>query len=341
MSPVSIISLVAMTILAAYAVTSDIRTGMVKNSILMPFAAFAIVLDVVSYGFLDPGLALSFLSNASTVSVFSLLLFCTKTWAGGDLKLACTMALLYPAEMYSEQPSQFVTLFLAIVVALVSGWLFAVIRSICTAPKNGHHLTLRDFANKFYVFLSSYVRVVLYLAVINGLLMLALPGIAGDGVPLMPFICFCVAWLVNCCEAWKSRWLFVAAFFTDVVLALLLGRLPIATSPVVYAMVLIATALRLISIPGQYKYVETQDVREGMILSFSSTALMSTSHMKGLPSISTEGLDSRLTSGEAESVRRWGKSARGAGKVSIVVKTPFAPFVCLGFAAYAIFWSLS
>ena len=77
-----------------------------------------------------------------------------------------------------------------------------------------------------------------------------------------------------------------------------------------------------------------------MILSAFSSMMMQSSKITGLPGISTEDLRNRLTEEEAESVRRWGKSAKGVSEVSIVKKIPFAIFLAMGYACYFVIWRI-
>lgn len=341
MGPLPIASLSLLAALAAYASASDIRKGVVSNRVLAPSAAIAAALAVAHYGFSSPELALAFLANAAIVAALSVILFCTRTWAGGDCKLMCVIALLYPAELYVEWFGGTLTLFAAIALALVLGWLFAVGRSAVLALRGARSFSAGEFGRSFLRFLVGYLRMLAYITALNGILLLAFPGIATSGIPLVPALCFCLAWLTNSVGFLKSRWLLAAAIAAVIAESVLLGRPPLASSPMLYALVLATAALRSFSTQGSYRTIPTSQVEKGMILSAATTAMFARSRVKGLPDISTEDLGSRITEEEAASVRRWETSARGLPEITIVEKTPFAPFVCAGTLAYMLIWSLT
>ena len=96
-----------------------------------------------------------------------------------------------------------------------------------------------------------------------------------------------------------------------------------------YLIVLAAMLLRLLISEYNYEEINTSNVKKGMILSMSDTMLFVNSKIKGLPTLSTEDLRSRLTDEEANSVVKWGKSKYGKKTVKIVRKTPFAIFISL------------
>lgn len=57
---------------------------------------------------------------------------------------------------------------------------------------------------------------------------------------------------------------------------------------------------------------------------------MQKSQVRGLPRITTEDLDARLSKNEAESVKRWEFSKYGQPTITIVRKVPFAVFILIG-----------
>jgi hypothetical protein len=79
-----------------------------------------------------------------------------------------------------------------------------------------------------------------------------------------------------------------------------------------------------------YKKIKTDSVVEGMILSSGTFVGFFNSRVKGLPKFESESIHSKITSEEAESVRRWAKSKYGQEYIYIVRQIPFAPFISLG-----------
>ncbi|GEA31255.1 hypothetical protein [Clostridium diolis] len=79
-----------------------------------------------------------------------------------------------------------------------------------------------------------------------------------------------------------------------------------------------------------YKKIKTDSVKAGMILSAGTFVGFFNSRVKGLPKFQSESIRSKITSEEAESVRRWANSKYGQEYVYIVRQIPFAPFISLG-----------
>lgn len=82
-----------------------------------------------------------------------------------------------------------------------------------------------------------------------------------------------------------------------------------------------------------YEVIPLESLQSGMILSVGSSILMQGSRVRGLPNISTEDLESRLTKEEVESIKRWG-AGKEIMEITIIKKIPFAIFLGLGFLTY-------
>ena len=71
-----------------------------------------------------------------------------------------------------------------------------------------------------------------------------------------------------------------------------------------------------------------------MVLSYMTVSSFLKSKVKGLPKYTLESIRTRITSEEAESIRRWKKSKYGKDTIIIVRKIPFAIFICIGFITF-------
>lgn len=88
-----------------------------------------------------------------------------------------------------------------------------------------------------------------------------------------------------------------------------------------------------------YEEIKIADLKKGMILSTISSMMMQNSRVRGLPSVSTEDLKSRLTEEQVNSICRWSKS-RKIETIAIVRKIPFAIFIFSGFLSYFVIWGV-
>lgn len=340
MSVLAWISLAGMLCAAIYASISDITRGIIPNAALAPMALIAALLDVAHYGFLSPDLLTVFLANIAIVAALSCILFAANIWAGGDCKLLCVLALLFPAELYLPLAGQPFSLFGAIALAFVLGWVFIVGQSIAEAAKGDGKYSLREFATRFGDLALCYVTVILLVGAIMGTLRLTFPEAFSHLAPFMPFASFAVALAIRRFELHTHLALPLAFAAIDIVMTMVIGTIPLTGDGSVYLVALAAMGLKTFSAQGRYQTIPTEQVEQGMILSVMSSMLMARSRVMGLPSLSTEGLESRLTSSEAESVRRWGNSKNGQKEVQIIKKIPFAPFVSAGFLAYLLLWRI-
>ena len=83
-----------------------------------------------------------------------------------------------------------------------------------------------------------------------------------------------------------------------------------------------------------YKEIPVQDLKEGMILSYSTIISFYGSNIKNLPHSTTEDTDSRINADQVDSIKRWSKSKKGRKSVIIVRHVPFAPFIFIGCLVY-------
>jgi hypothetical protein len=85
-----------------------------------------------------------------------------------------------------------------------------------------------------------------------------------------------------------------------------------------------------------YKTIATEELKEGMILSWASIAMFAPSRVQGLPKSTTEDMDSRLTSQQVADIIRWKDSKYGQPELVVVRKMPFAIFISIGFFIFSI-----
>lgn len=97
-----------------------------------------------------------------------------------------------------------------------------------------------------------------------------------------------------------------------------------------FIIVIAIMIFRNISEKYNYECIKIENLKPRMILSYGSVLKFYSSRIKGLPKQTTETTDSRLTSDEVNSIKRWSKSAKGADSIVVVRHMPFAPFMLIG-----------
>lgn len=328
-----IISLCLALIMCIICTKSDIREGLVRNKVLIVFSGMAIVIDLVYYGFLAKDLLFDFLPNFIIVTLVSLALFYTHSFAGGDCKLSIVLALLYPARYYIVFKNSIYTLVFAIGLSILVGYIYLLATSVKAIVTKKVEITLNYVKNFFLSFLKSYVYAMAYIVLLNCFFIL----LENIGVIIDTWICRCLcmvlAWCVARYPIFKKIYFLIPTVIVIVIMSIINKVVPISLNPENYIFVLVLLLCQMTIKSTIYEKVKVQDLKKGMILTTFSSILMQNSITKGLPTISTEDLKSRLTMEEVESVKIWAKATH-TEELTVVKKIPFAMFITIGFFIY-------
>lgn len=318
---------------------SDVREGIIYNRILVVFTVAAVLIDSIYYAFFARDLLLDFLPNFVIISMVSLYLFYSHSFAGGDCKMIIVLALLYPARCYFVYGSSIVTLVFAIAFAIFAGYIYLLVSSIKAIATKKVKITV-EYVKKFLCnFFKSYISAMIYIVLLNCVLMLC--GRFGFFINVWVTRCICilVAWCVGRYPIFKKLFLLVPTLITVVVISVTTQIVPFSLNPENYVLVLVLLLCQMTIRTTIYETVHVNQLQKGMILTTLSSVLMQTSITKGLPGISTEDLKSRLTIEEIESIKIWAKATH-TEELTVVKKIPFAIFVSIGFLIYFVLWRM-
>ena len=97
-----------------------------------------------------------------------------------------------------------------------------------------------------------------------------------------------------------------------------------------FILVIIIMIFRMIAEKYNYEEIKIENLQPRMILSYGSILRFYSSRVRGLPKITDETTDSRITKEEVDSIKRWSKTKKGQETIEIVRHIPFAPFILLG-----------
>ncbi len=318
---------------------SDIKEGMIYNKDIMFFLILTVTVDVLYYAMYDRKMIIWFLGNFAIVALISLVLFFSNSFAGGACKLLILLGGLYPARFYLMYNGNYLTLYLAVGIAVLLGYGYLVIDSVYKLIIGDNKISGKYVANYIISFFKSFTVSSIYIYVFS-IIMYLLPNyFSFIGQWTMRGICILISYIVNRRKLFRKWHLLSIVFFVDVIASVILKVSFLSLNWENYIIVLVLLLCQMISKNGSYEKVEISKLKKGMILSSYSSILMQNSRVRGLPQISTEDLKSRLTDDEIESIKRWAKS-RKIEYASIVKKIPFAIFLELGFVGYFIIWSL-
>lgn len=334
-----VVSLCLVACLCIVCTRSDVREGIIHNWILAFFAVAAVLLDSVYYGFFAKDLLFDFLPNFLVISVISLYLFYSHSFAGGDCKMIIVLALLYPARCYLAYGSSIVTLVFAVAFAIFAGYVYLLICAVKAIVTKKTKFTLKYTKTFLSNFFKSYISAMVYLILLNDLLILCNRVEFSINVWISRFACIFVAWCVGRYPVFKKPFLLVSSFIAAVAISILTQVVPFSFNPENYALVLVLLLCQMTIRTTIYEKVRVDQLQKGMILTTLSSVLMQTSITKGLPGVSTEDLKSRLTAEEIQSIKVWAKATH-TEELTIVKKIPFAIFISIGFLIYFVLWRI-
>ena len=148
-----------------------------------------------------------------------------------------------------------------------------------------------------------------------------------------------LAWFIGKSVLLKKWILVICVYLLNIGIGLFLRFLPFSLNPENYIMVVVLLIFQMTIKTILYEEIKIADLKKGMILSTISSMMMQNSRVRGLPSVSTEDLKSRLTEEQVNSICRWSKS-RKIETITIVRKIPFAIFIFSGFLSYFVIWGV-
>ena len=334
------IMLVLLFVLGGISSYSDIKHGLVYNRVLLWFLIPGAILDVVYYVFFAPTLFLLFVLNNVIIAVVSLVLFFTKSFAGGDSKLLIVISLLFPARFYFSYGDSRLTLLFALCFALFFGYIYLLAFSVSGLIHKRTEVPKGYIKNYLLSFGKSYITIFPYIILLNLCTKLFSEYVFTVNTFILMGICFVLAWTVNKIQFLKKWYFFCPVILADIILSIWLKTIPFSVRPFSYVFTLVIILFQMTIKTGLYETIPTASVKKGMILSTASSLLMQNSRVKNLPPLSSENLGDRLTEEEAASVRRWATSSTGTDTVVIMKKVPFAVFLALGYLCYLIIWGL-
>lgn len=326
--------------IAITSVYSDTKSGIISNRLIALGVLLAIFLDLIAYIFSLRDVLQVFLINFGIVTVLSLLLFFTHSFAGGDSKLAIVFALLYPADCCFLIGKFPYTLVAAICLAIFWGYIYLLVSALVSIF-NGKFMITREYVIRYlksYI-LQIFLITLLYISLLNLVIVGVNRYIVKVPSTVTLVLCLLLSFLIGQIDILKKRPVWSAALVITVILTIVFRVFPLSINPVNYIFSFLLILCQMTIRPTLYQTININELHQGMILSTLTSLMMQNSRMQGLPSISKEDLGSRLTEEEVNCVQEWAQN-RNIETVSIVKKIPFAIFLVLGYLSYFLVWCI-
>ena len=320
-----------------YSAVSDIKKGIISNTILLAFGSIGIILDVLNYGFLHREYIATFLVNVILAVGSALFFYTVHIWAGGDSKMLTVVALLYPASFCFTSRGNNSTFYFVVMYSFAIGFLYLVVSSVAERIRKKKSIDKSLIIKTVKSFFVRYLLLTIYSALFTIINSIFISKYFILNALSLSIIYFAIPWIVSKTSFLQKKAIILIILCADIVLAIFYKVLPIDIRLRSYLIILVSAIIQALLLEFNYETIRTADVQKGMILSLPTTMLFMNSRVKGLPGLSKEDLSSRLTEEEAESVRRWENSTTGKKEIIIVRKIPFAIFISAGVLFYLIF----
>lgn len=328
-----VVAIAALALLSGY---NDCRTAQVPNHLLLPFAVGALILDTLYYTLWAGTWFSAFCINLVFLTGSAILLYAYHIWAAGDSKLLIVISLFLPGRYLSFVDLGAVPGFMILAIAFVIAFLYIVAESVILAIRE--HSMVRSPAHLRFDWKSwmiSYLFMAGVLSLAGVLLSWVFPQLyTSSPVQVMALHFIIILTLIQLRSHISPKVMLIIAVILWVILLILsvARRYSVSFSLQWKSWALLFGVLLILHFAQRFNYrtIPTSKVKAGQILSAATVLRFRSSRIKGLPTETTEDLRSRLTSAEADSVRRWECSAKGQQEIIIVRKIPFASFIGMG-----------
>lgn len=310
---------------------SDIRTNKIPNISIICGLLCSLIGNLVYFILSDSTYLLNFILNVISAAVISFVMYVLHIWAGGDVKLFVVMAMLVPAEFYSQKaPLSIVTIYITIFSVAFIYLVFESVVLMALKERGTGRISVKFSVKPIF---SCMVSIMAFQA----LLQLVFKGYYYDYLPVFLLLNVIFVLAFNKMKFLNHILSIVVCSFisgANLILSIINNQYKLELKTIIVAAVVIC--FRTLAERFNYQEIDTLNVKKGMILSFSTVIGFANSRVKGLPQFTTEDIASRITQEEADSIKRWATSKNGEDKITILRKIPFAIFISIGFIFYLV-----
>lgn len=321
--PVIIISLVG-------AIT-DIRYGRVKNKHLLFVITIWIGYSIINAVALKRNtFSLHWGINLALAVLASVLFYLSDVWAPGDCKLYCAIALMFPMYLYPDRVNNIFPALDFVIYAFATGYIVLLGTSIFSNRKDKNSIALDK--KSLYLSAGRLISVATSVGVMTAL-HTVLATLFGEFYEANQILCSLVIIGVICLLQNKSKdikvilgvlglvflfvWTILRKTWYNSLISLLLC-------------LLLSVVIDLINDSARtntYRVINGDEVKPGMILSYTTVMSMQWCIDPNIPRTTTENRRSRITVQQAEAVKTWCRNAKS--NIVIVEMIPFAPSIAL------------
>ena len=311
---------------------TDIRHGIVKNTHLMIALIIWTASVLISIVFMQNISAFPFFYyflNLILSAALSITFYYMDIWAPGDVKLYLLITIIYPFSCYSCRPGNIFPALDLVIIAFASGYIFLLIASLLHNKETnwtGKNI-ISWFSKKT---LLRFVANIGFFSFVQLLLRLVLPDFYESNRSLCILITAGAVFLLDGAAPTTKLVLGYLMFLLFIGLSFWHGDFYRFIFSIVESILLAAVfgEIGRIIKTNSYSEVNEENIKPGLILSFSSIWAMQKCIDPNIPRTTTESRRSRITEDQAEAVRNWCRITKR--NITVVDMLPFIPMLAFG-----------
>lgn len=274
----------------------------------------------------------------SVIISFSFYYF--KIWSAGDAKLFLAIIIIIPYNIYNvEKTNLFPALYLLIIIFSI-GFFYVVLETLVLWVKDKKRIQIFKLKIKnIKQIIINYFMGYFVILFINNITLKFVPDFRINNGGLMLICNMLILFFLYRIIKRKRKTLIIMSLFliANLTYYFIFGLRIYSINLKMFVFVLSIMLFRSFAEKYNYEEIRIENLKPRMILSFESVLKFYSSRVKGLPHSTDETTDSRLTTNEVNSIKRWSKTKKGQDTIVIVRHMPFAPFILIGEIMFFIF----
>lgn len=274
----------------------------------------------------------------SVIISFSFYYF--KIWSAGDAKLFLAIIIIIPYNIYNvEKTNLFPALYLLIIIFSI-GFFYVVLETLVLWVKDKKRIQIFKLKIKnIKQIIINYFMGYFVILFINNITLKFVPDFRINNGGLMLICNMLILFFLYRIIKRKRKTLIIMSLFliANLTYYFIFDLRIYSINLKMFVFVLLIMLFRSFAEKYNYEEIRIENLKPRMILSFESVLKFYSSRVKGLPHSTDETTDSRLTTNEVNSIKRWSKTKKGQDTIVIVRHMPFAPFILIGEIMFFIF----
>ena len=327
-------------ILGVVSIITDFKNKKIYNKNII----YALMASLFIYIVLWKQITVQYITNyciniiISVIISFSFYYF--KIWSAGDAKLFLAIIIIIPYNIYNvEKTNLFPALYLLIIIFSI-GFFYVVLETLVLWVKDKKRIQVFKLKIKnIKQIIINYFMGYFVILFINNITLKFVPDFRINNGGLMLICNMLILFFLYRIIKGKRKALIIMSLFliANLTYYFIFGLRIYAINLKMFVFVLSIMLFRSFAEKYNYEEIRIENLKPRMILSFESVLKFYSSRVKGLPHSTDETTDSRLTTNEVNSIKRWSKTRKGQDTIIIVRHMPFAPFILIGEIIFFIF----